>query len=838
MPDVYDGNATEMCFQSGLRAVVEVDSLVPYVTVSSVITGGSADELRSDLPHLVEHLWYRSDGPEGVAYDQLTALGARANGFTTRDATVFLAFAPAASLDGLLDLEARRLAAPLFGIDDGLLDSERAIVRSELAGSPPNALDAALYGEAHPYHPRDEGLSALTLDDVTAYVARQYRAEHVTLSVAGPLDPSRVQAAIERAFGTRREPGDAAPCARSAPTSSAGPWNTPPATPSTVVEADIEAAVIALGWTLPPAFDEAPRYGPAAVGLLSEVLQAAPLENTTIASGCSYRPGRLASEVRCEVVVRPGADPGRVALRLTHLLSRALRGRWFDQPETLAAIDGIVSDLVFHQDQRPDPAEPASITPLLTRHFAGETDPLAQAERRANAMSGFEEFAHTWLGPERMAIATLVPRATAASVEVGPARTTVATPPLARTIAQPLRGVDLPMMQTGQLDSGLTYALVPWGDAAVVTVALRFDGGVASEASPGADWMMWSSTAIDVTTLDEYDLHLLDALEVLPDEDGRTLLFTVDPAEVPRALALLGVITTTRHLETSAWVTARGRLRRADRYPPTVEERAGDARRAYLFPDELSSAARRDATLRLTGPRVRKWRDVVFAPENARLVVVGAITPEQVEPQVGPSFKFWLPMDPIDPPGRGSPPGSEPIRVLWFADDRENAHVTVSCGVTPRGAAARVVLEEVVRRSLWSEVRLATATYASDAWVQGLSPRTHLTIDAHVAPNAAGPAVAAILRTLAAPPSAPMVEATARWRGAVAAGELRSTRALALALARGIDPRTIGHQQAAVSADAVIEALAPCREHGVATVIGPAAAAQSLADAGLEVEGR
>lgn len=350
--------------------------------------------------------------------------------------------------------------------------------------------------------------------------------------------------------------------------------------------------------------------------------------------------------------------------------------------------------------------------------------------------------------------------------------------------------------------------------------------------------MMWNSTGVDLTSLDDADQALLHTLEIVPDENGRTLLFTVDPDEVERTVALLGVLMTTRVQDTTLWLEARAKLRRAARIPPTTEERAGDLRRAHVFGDERSSAERRYAALHVHRSPLHNWYNVVFAPENARLVVVGAITPPVLEPVLARALKRWRSVPRTDPPALVPAPAAPAARVAWFAEDSENTRVTVSCGAAPQDAAEAAVVAEVVRRALWAEVRLATSTYSVDVALGGVSPRRYLTIDTVVEPMAAGPVVAAILRTLGTPPSTASAEAAARWRGAVAVGELRSTRALALTLADGVDPRSIGDDQAAVGATAITAALAPCGGHAVATVIGPESARESLTASGLSVEER
>jgi zinc protease len=192
----------EQLLGNALRVVTHQDPSYPLVAVALAVEAGAADDPagREGLAHAVEHLAYRSEHASGGSVVQrLKALGARYNGFTSSDLTVYHAVGPRSSLDGMLDVFADLASNPIQGIGPEVLEAERGVldnerrVRSE-NGAPGQIVDRlnhALYGAGplgRPVAGTATSLRAITLADAEAFARSHYHAERMSLAIAGALD--------------------------------------------------------------------------------------------------------------------------------------------------------------------------------------------------------------------------------------------------------------------------------------------------------------------------------------------------------------------------------------------------------------------------------------------------------------------------------------------------------------------------------------------------------------------------------------------------------------------------------------------------------------------------
>lgn len=206
------------CYPSGLKLVIESRPGDPVTSVTAVIGGGSRAESdeQAGAAHMAEHLWFRSHADDAVPVDeQLHALGAEVNGFTSWDHTIFVSVAPADSLETLLDLEQRRLSDPLQN-SQAVFEPERDVVRAEIFerydGLPlglPQLLEAQV-GSNHGYgrsvSATPDAVASLELDAVQAYVDEVYRPDNATLLVTAPLRSDALVEAIEDRLGALLDP--------------------------------------------------------------------------------------------------------------------------------------------------------------------------------------------------------------------------------------------------------------------------------------------------------------------------------------------------------------------------------------------------------------------------------------------------------------------------------------------------------------------------------------------------------------------------------------------------------------------------------------------------------
>lgn len=210
---------------NGLKVITSLDRTTPNVTVQMWYSVGAKNDPpgRSGFAHLFEHLMFKAtrDMP-AENLDRLTEdVGGSNNAFTADDTTAFYEVIPANYLQRLLWAEAERMTSLV--VDDANFQSERNVVKEELR----QRVLASPYGRffnlmipadsftVHPYRRPPigsiEDLDAASLDDVRAFHATFYRPDDAALIVVGNFDPVRLNAWIDKYFGTIKRPAGPIP---------------------------------------------------------------------------------------------------------------------------------------------------------------------------------------------------------------------------------------------------------------------------------------------------------------------------------------------------------------------------------------------------------------------------------------------------------------------------------------------------------------------------------------------------------------------------------------------------------------------------------------------------
>ncbi len=180
--------------------------------------GGKDDPVgRSGFAHLFEHMMFKSTRHmANEQFDRMTEdVGGSNNAFTAEDVTAYHCVVPANHLEPILWAEAERMSN--LTVDQASFDSERAVVKEEYAqnvlSEPYGRLFHAVpsYGyQEHPYRRpvigSIEELDAATLADLAEFHANYYRPDNAVLIVAGAFDPARLDAAVDRYFGSIAAP--------------------------------------------------------------------------------------------------------------------------------------------------------------------------------------------------------------------------------------------------------------------------------------------------------------------------------------------------------------------------------------------------------------------------------------------------------------------------------------------------------------------------------------------------------------------------------------------------------------------------------------------------------
>ena len=207
---------TEFTLPNGLRVIVHEDHKAPIVAVNLWYHVGSKDEKpgKTGFAHLYEHLMFEgSENHKGKYFDPFEKVGATdQNGTTNSDRTNFFENVPTTALDMALWMESDRMGHLLGGIDKATVDQQRGVVENEKRqgenqpyGRVNDALSAAMYPVAHPYHHTTIGskadLDAASLEDVKTWFRTWYGPNNTVLVLAGDIDLATAKAKVARYFG-------------------------------------------------------------------------------------------------------------------------------------------------------------------------------------------------------------------------------------------------------------------------------------------------------------------------------------------------------------------------------------------------------------------------------------------------------------------------------------------------------------------------------------------------------------------------------------------------------------------------------------------------------------
>ncbi|MBB3167192.1 M16 family metallopeptidase [Simiduia aestuariiviva] len=201
---------------NGLRVVVHTDRKAPVVAVNVWYHVGSKDEKpgKTGFAHLFEHLMFNgSENAPGEFFEPFEKAGATGmNGTTWLDRTNYFETVPTPALDMALWMESDRMGHMLGAIDQAKLDEQRGVVQNEKRqgenqpyGKSWEMIQEAAFPEGHPYSWSTigsmEDLNAASLEDVKAWFHEYYGASNAVVVLAGDIDVETAKAKAEKYFG-------------------------------------------------------------------------------------------------------------------------------------------------------------------------------------------------------------------------------------------------------------------------------------------------------------------------------------------------------------------------------------------------------------------------------------------------------------------------------------------------------------------------------------------------------------------------------------------------------------------------------------------------------------
>ncbi len=248
---------------NGLEVILSQDRSLPLVAVDIWYHVGAANEEagRTGFAHLFEHMMFTGSKhiARGLSDSLLEAAGGTdSNATTSFDRTNYFDTVPSNQLELALWTHADRMGYLLDSLDQKALTNQQDVVRNERRQSIENrpygivdeARFRALFPAGHPYRPAIMGshtdIQAANLVDVRDFFKRYYRPNNATLTIVGDFEPAAAKRLVAKYFGSFKRGADV-------------PKPTVPAPSITserrqIVTDKIELERLDLDWLTPPRF--------------------------------------------------------------------------------------------------------------------------------------------------------------------------------------------------------------------------------------------------------------------------------------------------------------------------------------------------------------------------------------------------------------------------------------------------------------------------------------------------------------------------------------------------------------------------------------------------------
>lgn len=801
---------TTRTLPNGLKVYAIRDTGTANVHVQMFYDVGSQDDPagRSGFAHLFEHILSRVT--RNIAPGQLSRIveeeaGGTRNASTSPDTTRYYETVPANQLEAMLWAHAERMGRSV--LDQSVFDAERSIVKEEMR----QRVLAEPYGRLqryhlfqntfvdHPYQRSGIGtvgdLDAASLEDARAFHENYYRPDNATLIVSGNFDPAQLDRWIDRHLGSIPRPNR--PILRhqlaGRPQSAARAI--------TAYGPNVPLPAVVHSWQRP----KADHPDSAALEVLSRILssgQSSRLYRTLVydrqiaQSASAINFGLEDSGLfAINSIVASGKDPAEVEAALTAEVAR-LRDERVSDAELREAITEYVSDELFDRETPTGRAETLAQGVIVARDPRWSDQMLAAVQRVTAA--DVQRVARQYLRDDRrVAIRYLDEgqRQGVAQPDPSQQRTSAALgltlPPavgtpntlapegerMAPPAPGPQRAIAAPAFAERRLANGMRVVVAKSTNLPLVGAYVVFNGGSSVDPAQRSGAAAMTANLADSGTSRLSATQLAAEIERLGAQigtsagpDSTTAFVAAPAANIEAAGRLLSEVVRSPAFAQEELDRERrrslDRLRVALRQPGTVNAFAlrrvlfGDAPYGAVSPTPASlEALTRDDIVRY---HARWWR-----PDNATMVVIGSLEPEQGFALAERLFGDWpaapQPMLPVA--NRAGTP-SAPRVVVVDMPAADQAAVSVALrGVTRRDSdyypllLANSALGGSSTARLFQEVRVNRAlSYGAYSSLETMRDEGLLVAQAQTR-NDAVPEVAQVMlgeiRRLASEPIAP-----------------------------------------------------------------------------------
>jgi zinc protease len=645
---------------NGLTVVVHTDRKAPIVAVNVWYHVGSKNEMqgKTGFAHLFEHLMFQgSEHYDDEYFKPFEQVGATSmNGTTSFDRTNYFQNVPTTALDLALWMESDRMGHLLGVVTQPRLDEQRGVVKNEKRqgenrpyGRVAETVYRASFPPGHPYRTLPIGsmadLDAATLDDVREWFRTYYGAANAVLVLAGDIDVPTARAKAEQFFG-HIAPGPAV------------------TRPGTWIAARTETMYDQVAqprwqryWNTPPDNTRDSEY----LGLVGEILGGGKTsrlyerlvyrERLADSAGAGQSPLEIAGLFTLSADVKQGVAVARVEAAMMEELQR-----FIDKGPTQAELE------------RARIAIRAGFIRGLERigGFGGKADVLASCEVfagnpecyrqsldwiEAAQPADLQRVARQWLsqGDYTLEVLPQPPYAAAATDVVDRKQGPPVTASFPNTV--------FPELQRAKLSNGVPVIIATRPGVPVARVSVLFDGGFVGDLGRKA-----GTASFAMSLLDE-GAGKLDSLAIA-DRAERLGAQVAAGASLDTAFAAVSLMT--EQAEPSLALLAD--IVRRPTFPAAEIERvrkewiAGIAREK-VSPDALamrvlppllygaghpyaipfSGSGTEASVSALTRDDLVTFQQDFLRPDNATIVVTGAVTPATLLPLLERHFGDWQP---------------------------------------------------------------------------------------------------------------------------------------------------------------------------------------------------
>ncbi len=702
---------------NGLTLIVHEDRKAPIVAVNVWYHVGSKNEVpgRTGFAHLFEHLMFQgSENFDDEYLSFLEQLGATSlNATTWFDRTNYFQNVPKNALDTVLWLESDRMGHFVGAITQDKLDEQRGVVQNEKRqgenqpyGKVWEIILRQLFPPEHPYSweviGSMEDLDAASLEDVREWFETYYGPNNAVISVAGDVDTDEVVAKVRRYFGDI-PPGP--------PLVKPRAWIPVHHTERRkVIEDRVPQSRVYMAWT-------GPRWGtPEAQHLALAASILATGKNSRLYERLVYT-----DQTATDVALAP------LALELsgiTYLVSSAQPGI------ELASIEAVIREELgrFADDgptrkelERAKIGQRASFLRGIERvgGSSGKAGVLARNEVYGGSPDRYRQTlaiidAAT---PEdiRRAAAQWLKR-TAFVLEVHPYPELAADADGADRSRVPAPGefpeVGFPAFTRSRLDNGLEILLVERPDAPVVELSLILDAGYAADQFAAAGTASLAMAMLDEGTRRRSALQIADELAMQganlaagSNLDASYVQLSALQSRLDASLdifadVVLNPVFPEDELERLRRI-ALVRIQQEQNRPISMALRTvprllyGET---HPYGQPLTGTGTPESVRSITRATVAGFHDTWFRPNNATLVVVGAIEPDSMLARIEALFGRWKPGEvprknlSVTPPAGGN-------RVIYLLDRPEADQSVIFAGqlVPPQSNPDEIAIQAVNR---------------------------------------------------------------------------------------------------------------------------------------------